>query len=676
MLALDTETFLFGPGRLAPRIVCATFAEAGEDPWGVGNGDPGAKAFVGASLSLEFGGVNIAYDLACICAMWPDLVTPVFQALEDDRVHDAIIREKLYNLATHGEIDHVAGMRVDYSLAGMAYKRLGVKVEGKEGEDVWRLRYAELDGKPFAEYPAEAARYALADAQITHELLVEQQKRIRPEILATEALHVRAAFCAYLQSCWGIRVDPERKRALEARVDAELSDLPLLYSSGLVTPAQPPRPYKRSPGKFAVAQPEKVNVSEALRPLIEKICKEHGIEPQLTETGQISTEGDWLDTLAPFDPALAQFCKRAKLIKLKTSYFPNLEWPPGSGVAARVVHPKYDPLKKTGRLSARGNSKKDKDPKYPAIAIQQADPRIREVFLPRPGFVFSVADYSAIDLCCLAQTMKDLFGSSTHLDLINDGVDLHGYFGAVLAYNMDPEFKAEISGKTDRQGYDHFMAQKAVARPKPACSSCADGKHESWFDHWRTMAKPFGLGFPGGLGLETMVSVAAGYGISTTPQEAGHIRKLWYATHPDMRRYLKGWVEAQDGTYVSPLGMIRSGCSYTELANGRALQTPAAEGFKTGLWLVTRECYDASLGSVLLGSRPCVNMHDELVVEVREDGLEHERAERQSELMVAGMKTILKDVKVKAAPILTRRWTKKAKARRNEAGRLIPWEEA
>jgi hypothetical protein len=34
------------------------------------------------------------------------------------------------------------------------------------------------------------------------------------------------------------------------------------------------------------------------------------------------------------------------------------------------VHPKYDPLKVTGRTGARGNTKKDKNSPYPSTNIQ------------------------------------------------------------------------------------------------------------------------------------------------------------------------------------------------------------------------------------------------------------------------------------------------------------------
>lgn len=698
--ALDFETRLFGPGNVAPEVICASFAE-GNESFVLGNGDPQLWPMVADTLA----GVTVTqrgqYDLACARSTKPELTPLIFDALAAGRVHDTLLREKLIQLGTHGDLEFLHGKPLEYNLAALAWKRLGLKLEGKTGEDIWRLRFAELDGRRSSDYPPEAYEYARQDAKVTLEVWEHQQAH--QDLLKVEGFHVRAAFCLYLMTQRGLMVDAENKARLEALLDEELdpAKMPDLYRCidcfeigsqcptckiggtprSLLTPACPGRP-KRG-GGLTQAQPEKVNKSKALQPLIRLACQKDDDRPvKLTDKGQevlgkkeahprdnfpdkfIATDADWLLEISHLHPVLKQYAHRQEYIKLKNEALPNLEWPRGSGIPAEVVHPNNDPLRKTGRSATTGN-RKGKPASYPSFHIQGASAvevggmTIRDCFKPRPGFVYAVADFTAIDLCSLAQTIKDLFGRSTHLDYLNDGYELHALLGAVLASEEDPEFSAAIAD---------------IREDTRACYKAFLARDPAWVKHWRTYAKVFGLSCPGGCGLETLVRIAAGYKLKITKQDAKRLRQRWYQFCPELREYLHGWVEAQGGTYTSPLGMVRAGCSYTELANGRALQTPAAEGFKEALWRVTRACYDPTLGDILLGSYPVVAMHDELVVEVLEDGREAERAERLSELMVAGMKMILPDVPIKAEPMLTRRWSKKAKAVRGADGKLKVWE--
>ena len=46
---------------------------------------------------------NAAFDLSVICAAYPTLYGPVFQALKENRVHDTGIIEKLHKIAHGGE---------------------------------------------------------------------------------------------------------------------------------------------------------------------------------------------------------------------------------------------------------------------------------------------------------------------------------------------------------------------------------------------------------------------------------------------------------------------------------------------------------------------------------------------------------------------------------------------
>lgn len=664
MIAADLETYPIAPKQVAPKVVClATATDQG--PVLFGNGDPDFERRLEALFEGPSVWHNGAFDLTCIASWYPRLIPRIFSALEEGLVWDTLIREKLLNLATFGSLDvNPAGKRISYSLAFLARKHLGLDLFAqKEGDDIWRVRFHELDGLRAKDYPAEAAEYAKSDAKVTFEILQAQERKAPPGCFRCEPLHVKAAFCLQAMTVYGLLVDKEAKETLAAKIEEALSPdrMAPLYEAKILRPAIPPSPSSRKdhragcsrkdcdcPTLMKKAQPEKVNVRAALHPRIEEVCKKHGFSIPLTPTGRVSASEEVLRELAPLDPILELFHERQKVVKLKTSYLPSLEWPLGSGKTAEVVHPQYDPLKETGRVSSYGVSKRTKNPLFPSVAIQLADPRMRHVFRPRDGYLFAVADYNAIDLCSLAQTMKRLFGRSTHLDQINSGLDPHSVLGAVLAYDGDAEFRKEAGGKADKEVYDLFLSKKK--------------SDPQWFKHWRTFAKPVGLGYPGGMGAATMVKLCASYGLKIDEAHARHLKNLWLQVYPEMKLYLDSWVPSQGDTYVSPSGMIRTGCSYTQLANGVALQTPAAEGMKEAMFLVTRACYDPDMGSVLYGSKPVINMHDELVVEVdTRDGLHRERAEELGRLMVEGMRKILPDVHVRAEPSLQERWTKDAK---------------
>lgn len=685
--ALDFETFLPRPGRPCPIAVCLA-EHSGPERSGLYSTEraPGRlEALLGGDDSLVFH--NAGFDLSVICFNWPDLIPLVCWALDGGRIHDTQIREGLISLGTVGEVQAEAGMG---PLSDLARKWCGIDVSPlKEGDDVWRKHYAELAEVPIEQWPDGARDYALMDARLTWEVFRAQEEHA--DLLRSEWLHVSATFCGGIRQFSGIAVDREVKEALQTRVLAELSPeaLPLVFESGLVSAAIPARPGKvkrhadgcprrncACPAKLLAPVEERLNVKEVLEPRISAAWKALGREPRRGEVtptmaskgvqeGNLVRDSEVVELLAPFDPVLAQFERRQELVKLRDSYFPALEWPYGSGVTAERIHPRTDPLKNTGRISVQGNTKRNADSAMlPASSVQQADPRMRSCFRPSEGFVFAIGDYSAIDLCALAQTMHDLFGESPLLDQINAGIDPHAFLATALTFETDHEFRGEAGGLSDEEALARF-----AARPK------------EWRGPKRDLAKKVGLGFGGGMGIERMRSLCRReLKLDLTEEQAEAFRTIWFRVYPPHRRYLKRWVPAQtDATgerlrYESRLGMVRVGCSYTECANGRALQTPAAEGMKVADFLVTRACVDPSIGDVLLGCRPVLQVHDELVIEVPDDSRADERAQRLGALMVEGMRQSLPDVVIKVKLLLARRWVKDAEPVYDDEGRLVPWE--
>ena len=646
--ALDVETFPIAQGVLDPKVVCCSFS----DPEVViGNTKAeNLEARLRDVIDNKYVvGHNIAFDMACIMRTYPSLTNSIFRAYEEKRVHDTFIREKLINLGTHGDLDKMGGARIDYSLAGLAMSRLGTDIYNTKEGNV-RTSYDGLDGVKASHYPLSYYNYSLQDALITHRVFKDQFNSLlaldKEDILEVEWLHVNAAFTLYLMSVRGLKVDVRRKQEIQDEVTAELDpkNLPLLYSSGIITPAHSGRPYKRNPERKTKPQPEKVNIKTHLIPHIEGVAEANGITLERTTTGRVSASSGFITKLAPFAPVLKQYQHRASLIKLKTSYFPAMEFPFDSGFTAHVIHPRYDPLRSTGRISSRGNSKMTKRALYASVNIQQVDPRIRNCYKAREGYIYLSVDYSALELVCLANTIMRLYGHSKLRDQLNKGIDPHAYLGSKLA----------------GVGYEEFLGGKETNVYK--------------YDYWRTLAKPIGLGFPGGMGIDTMVTLCSNYGVEISRLEAQEFKNVWLSEYPEMNLYLEHSLdEARD--YTTFLGMVRANCNYTEWCNGNALQSPGAEGMKLAMFEVTKECFIQ--GGLLKGCFPIAQIHDELLLEVPENDSMSDHAgivQRIMERCLGSVLIYMTSNALKTEAVLMRAWDKKAKPVYDSNNRLSVWE--
>ena len=207
------------------------------------------------------------------------------------------------------------------------------------------------------------------------------------------------------------------------------------------------------------------------------------------------------------------------------------------------------------------------------------------------------------------------------------------------------------------------------------------------------MAKPTGLGYPGGLGPVTFIEYArTTYGVPVTYEEAKALRMLWLATYPEAEEYLNEWVPSQaltgvqikntkKGTmeqahaYKTPLGMVRGRATYCSTANGFGLQSPSSECTKMGLHEVTEECWIRP-GSVLYGDRMVNYVHDELMLEIKDQGAatNTEKASLVERHMQEQMSRITPDVRVSTEPALMLRWSKSAEPKYNSKKQLIPYD--
>jgi len=763
LISFDTETHQIGPGAVAPRIVCASWAERLADGevraslLAQGDDLRGAiERMLMAAIGSEARIVthNGGYDYACICATWPKLIPLVFDALESGNCTDTLWRERLLNLSDTGRLERIelpdgSTMDILYGLADLEKRYTGrdrtAEKAVEEQEDHWRIHYGLLDGLRADEFPEDAAAYAAADAEGT--LLVhdaqEARKHDRPHLsTATEEYRLLTSFCLYLETAWGMATNAEAVADMRVQVDRVMNaNRDLLLASGVLRGGSGPQPYKthidkareylariiseqhRPGGQVGVdwnvaitgdsfdwapyvqrltelgikfKAPVEESVCEAeLQRVAGEAYRRLGAIPTMT-AGRVLKDGthkpnialgdEETEFLAAHCPIMRQYHVRKSLRKLVTNQLPILE-------SAPVVHFKYDALKETTRTSSSGN-RKGQPGLYPAANGQQVPKAIeggdlsvdpRRCYQPRDGTVFFDVDLHCLELACVGQVTHDLFGESVHLERYNAGYDLHAYLASQILLRSAVEGPAEeirsaFCGSAE-EDYSIFQAFK----------KCGEPALEKVYKLYRNLAKPIGLGFPGGIGPAKMAVLARGtYGVEMTEDQARELREMWREVYPEMPRYFK-WVEAQvdrhnegqlrdDGRretlywYATPLGAIRRGCTFCSEANGAAMQSPGAEAATAGNNAVVRACYDPTLGSVLYGCRPIAFVHDQIIGETtRDESLWHAQALEVSRLMIEAARLALPKVQMRTEPLLTRVWSKSAEPTFDGSGRLIPW---
>ena len=673
-IGVDTETHLIKERNVAPKMVCFSAAYKLNDSiysFVNGNADSSFLETIDdlfdpdADHHLVF--LNGAFDLGVFLCNFPSMSPKIFTLLQQERIHDIAIRQKLMDLSTFGHMKSYTTpeevvIKVSYSLAALEKKYLGLDRSGdKEDADSWRFNYAELDGIPTSEWPAEAITYAKDDAINTLRIFYHQ-KEMSTEASGerstkTETFQVGVDFCLFLATIKGMAIDEEARDLIKKKIEEDMVPLnKILEEIGILRPEEAPRAYKNQPGKFTKGKKESINKT-TLGDLIVSTCKKNDIKIIHTPSGKISTKDEVMQDLVDYNTHLAAYVERQQVQKIVTTEIPRM--------SSYIVHFPFRVLMETGRTSSAASKL------YPSANGQNIDPRVRQCYQARPGMLLCAADYSSAELCTLADTVYGIFGHSILREILGAGVDAHAFLGAQLAFHLDKEFgdkcKKHKATRADHI-YEAFMLLKEHEKTK------------KFFKHYRTFAKPTGLGYPGGLGPKTFIKYAKStYGFKIGLDTAQLLRNVWFDTFPEMREYLT-WINenCEDPNhpdkfaYISPMGMYRANCAYTSACNGKALQTPAAEGAKLAIWLVQRACYDPTEKSPLYGCYLVNFLHDELIVEVPDNNEADRRANEISRLMLLAMEEVCKTVPIKVEPTLMYRWDKFVEPTFNTEGNLIP----
>lgn len=639
-LAVDTETHAVEP-LLAPRLVCMSmYNEAG--PLIL----PRSTAPTAFRQALEKPNVhfifaNAKFDLSVLCNEDPTLLPLVFDALEAGRIHDILIREALIDIA-HGKF----WSEGFYSLELLARRYLDIDLSAVKS-DGWRLRYHELDGVPLESWPHDAREYALNDAKLTYDIFMRQQGGPN---LHDEAHQVRSDFALQLMRLWGLRTDPERVATLKADVEKKhwetmhkFGALGIYRMPGAINPAtKSKRPWPKSK--------HWTRDVEVLRALVSKAY--NGAPPK-SPSGEIRYDYDTL--VESGDKTLRELAEAGSNEKNWSQYLKIVE----QG-AHTTINSEFNVIVVTGRTSSRS----------PNVQNMPRDERIRNCFVPRPGWEYVDADYSAIEMVVLAQVCKSKGFGSTIAHAINADQDLHvrvARRGLNLSYEDalarveagDPEAKdARQLGKAQNYGGAGGMGPKKQAKTAREQMGLRFCEKSGATDPCGTHKLFDGDEIYCNACVEAAAKIKRDWLEEWSPDLPAFFAYISERlTRYEMREDDKGQMyQVKVGDFYAPFSNRLHGSRTFNQACNLQFQAPAADGFKLAAWAIIKECYVVE-SSPLFGCRVVVPAHDQFLLEAPK-GKGEVAGRRMSELMVREMRRVTPDVIVKAKPEVKQYWSK------------------
>lgn len=563
---------------------------------------------------------NAAFDFSVFAVSYGEEIFELInKAYKDGRILCTKLFEKLIRLKTDGDTNGKGEFALDF----LAEKYLGEDITAsKKDGDSWRLRYSELDGIPICDYPTEAAEYAKEDARICFDVYREQVLQYGNS--TNLSLQCHSDWVLRVMAAGGLCIDgdflEERLKEVTAVVDKQNI---ILKDEGILV-----RKFKKkNPDEFK-------KDTKVVKAIVTKFFNEQGLVPPQTPKGNIKMDVDTLDAMEGYDKGVDALIAIGTNGKALSTYLK-----PWHG--KERIYTQYDVLKDTGRMSSF----------KPNIQNVPRFGRIRGCIVPSEGNVFCAIDFSQLELCALAQVIKEQLPDIEHclLNAINEGKDLHCLTASTII-GME---------------YDEFMEQKVELKD------------------FRQMAKAANFGLPGGLGAATFQAFARkSYGVTLDDDDVKDIISAYFETFPDVKAYLKSIPKLKVTTdldtfykceqlFTDRVRMI-SEKGYCSAAN-TFFQGLASDGVKSALIDVAEYCWFGLKGTV----NPVMIIHDEIIFEIPNDKYMGKQALELSDIMVEAMQKWMPDVtNIQAEPALMERWEKEAEPTYNDKGELILWKMA
>ena len=332
--------------------------------------------------------------------------------------------------------------------------------------------------------------------------------------------------------------------------------------------------YEEAGEEFNINSPKQLGVI-----LFEKLQLPGG---KKTKTGY-STAADVLEKLAPEHKLVADILEYRQLAKLKSTYADGLAG--FIGEDGRIHSTFNQTITATGRISST-------EPNLQNIPIRMELGRlIRKVFIPKDGFVFVDADYSQIELRVLAH----LSGDENLIEAYKEAQDIHRMTASQV-------FHVPFEEVTDLQ---------------------------------RRNAKAVNFGIVYGIS-----SFGLSQDLSITRKEAAEYIENYFATYPKIKGFLDGLVtEAKEQGYVEtmfqrrrPVPEIRSGNFMQRSFGERVAMNSPIQGTAADIIKIAMIRVEQALKEQNLESRLILQVHDELLIEAKEDEVEEVKAILEREM--------------------------------------------
>lgn len=585
---------------------------------------------------------NAVFECGVTISHFPELSEKLFDALDSGLIYCTKINEALWNIQREKAI-----MKLDLASLVQHYFDTDISA-GKHGDDAWRLRYSELDGLSIDSWPEAAKEYAIDDSIWAYKVWKQQQP-------IDQNLALKSAVYLNLMGAQGFAIDQDRVLLLEKEIKEYLTPrYEYLSSQGLcdIMPDGAPR--------------------KKIKLLTEYIAG-LGVDLQHTKKGGIAVSSEALAAYQTQleDPVLKAFSELSKYEKIMSSYVSHMK-------GAEKIYSQYNTTLNTGRTSCSGSKLFDSmNMQQPPREVKGVTYDVRNCFIPRPGFKICSIDYSGLELCSAAHQLYTTLGYSRMRDALNEGL-------------VPTDMHSKLASKIKNVSYEDFIAHKKEPEYKDA----------------RQKAKPINLGFPGGIGYDTMRHLMWRDGIQTKYQiletakrktdlyyfltnlsapdirikrlnkgeyalvqdELVVLKRYIFDLYPELEQFLKEthnkfltgkekWVKNEfDEWELEPMymydiyGFKRDNCTYTALCNGYLMQTPSAIGAQKAMNKLIRTYWNNP------DVYPQAFIHDECVFEVRE-GCEH-LMEQAAYIMINEMQSVLGSVRVAVEASMSDYWQK------------------
>lgn len=455
-------------------------------------------------------------------------------------------------------------LKSDYEIADVANEYLGVTLQG------WSEIFGKTDlTTAYQDRKAECIRYYAQEVSVLYQaapVLREVLENNGMDRLFRE-LEMPLSYVLYNMEKEGILVKKEELRLYGEALTGRIAEL-----EGSI--------HEAAGEAFNINSPKQLGEI-----LFEKLQLPGG---KKTKTGY-STAADVLEKLAPDYPIVSDILEYRGLAKLKSTY--------ADGLAAYIeadnrIHTNFNQtITATGRLSST-------EPNLQNIPMRmELGRRIRKVFVPADGCVFTDADYSQIELRVLAHMSGDA--------------------QLIEAYQLDEDIH-------------RITASKVFNTPL-----------EEVTDLQRRNAKAVNFGIVYGIS-----SFGLSQDLSISPKEAKAYIDEYFKTYPGIKTFLdktvadakeKGYCESLFGRR-RPVPELKSSNfmqrSFGErIAMNSPIQGTAADIIKMAMLHVFNTLRTKGLKSKLI-----LQIHDELLIETRKTELEQVKTILAEEMQNATMR--------------------------------------